>query len=75
MRVWVYVPTGETTANPNITVSAKTEVDVESLDPLFDKLTAEAPQGTRVVSFTPTGSRHYVLGRHGFERKLEVIAS
>ena len=74
MRAWVYIPTGETSANPAVTPATKVEVDYESLDALLDKLECEAPEGTRVVTFGPKVV-HYVLGHRGFVRKLEVISA
>ncbi len=74
MRAWVYIPTGKTTSNPNITPSTRTEVEVETLDPLLEKLANEAPYGTRVVAFTTSGTIHFTLGQAGWQRRLTVVA-
>lgn len=74
MRCYVYIPNGAS-MNPNITPADRTEVDVESLPGLLDKLEAEAPLGTRVVSLGETRVDHYVLSQGGWKHKLEVIVA
>lgn len=74
MRAWVYIPTGKPASNPKITPSQRTEVDVETLDPLLEKLANEAPYGTRVVVFTNTGTVHFTLSHEGWRRRLTVVA-
>ena len=73
MRVWVYVPTGESSNNANVTIAEKVEVDVETLEPLLEKLANESVLATRVVAFDEAGTTHYVLTQHGWECKLRVM--
>jgi hypothetical protein len=74
MRCWVYIPTGAS-SNPNVTPAERTEVEVESLPGLLEKLANEAPLGTRVVAFGDTRVTHYVLQNGGWAHKLEVIVA
>lgn len=74
MRCLIYIPTGAS-LNPNITPAEKTEVDVESLPGLLEKLENEAPLGTRVVSFADSRVDHYILRQGGWQHKLEVIVA
>ena len=73
MRVWVYIPTGEVSNNSNVTLADKVEVDVETLDPLLEKLANESVLGTRVVVFDDEGTTHAILDQDGWNKKLRVI--
>lgn len=74
MRCWVYVPTGGS-LNPNITPAERIEVDVETLAGLLEKLSNEAPLGTRVVELGDTRVNHYILRQGGWQHSLEVIVA
>lgn len=77
MRAWVYTPKEGITLqnyNKNYTDADRVEVDVETIDALLEELLKIAPERTRVVAFGEGVTTHYVLGRHGFERKLRVVA-
>ena len=75
MRVWVYVPTGEVSNNSNVTIATKVEVDVETLEPLLEKLANESSLGTRVVVFDDKGTTHAVLDQDGWNKKLRVMVA
>lgn len=72
MRATVYIPK-EGNQPSNWTNATSTEVDIETIDGLLDKLTAEAPEGTRVVAHHQ-GTTHFKLTRRGWETVLRVVA-
>jgi hypothetical protein len=73
LRATVFLPEGSQPLKGNWTNATSTEVDVETIDGLLDELTKTAPQGTRVIAHH-NGTTHFLLGQHGWETVLRVVA-